>query len=64
MVQFQRHYLIDSSQYIGKVAEYLSTNCYVIRQDPGMGDIPVAWHAVNCGDEWFLDRTGMAVLQR
>jgi hypothetical protein len=51
MGQFQRHYLIASLQYIGSVAEYISSDCTDIRQDPGMGDIPVAWHAVNCGDE-------------
>jgi hypothetical protein len=51
MVQFQRHCLIASLQYIGNVAVFISSDCSDIRQDPGMGDIPVAWHAVNCGDE-------------
>jgi len=51
MVQFKRHYLIASLQYIGNVAEHLSADCSYIRQNPGIGDIPVAWHAVNYGDE-------------
>jgi len=51
MVRFQRHCLIASLQYIGNVAENLSIDCSVIRQDTGMGDTPVARHAVNCGDE-------------
>jgi len=38
MGQFQRHYLIASLQYIGSVAEYISSDCSDIRQDPGMGD--------------------------
>jgi hypothetical protein len=51
MVQFQRHCLFASLQYIGKIAGKLSNDCSVIRQDSGMEDIHVARHAVNCGDE-------------
>jgi hypothetical protein len=51
MAQFERHCLTASLQYIGNVPEYLRTDCSVIRQDLVLEDIPVAWLAVNCGDE-------------